>query len=57
MNRQLQRENWAASGAMAMKAGAILSVLSLIAVVATHAPGGAEEMQAVAANPPANAAG
>ena len=50
MNEQSKRKDWAESGAMALKAGAILSVLSFIAVVATHAPGSVEEMPAPAAS-------
>ncbi|MEP6656809.1 MAG: hypothetical protein ABJC33_06210 [Betaproteobacteria bacterium] len=50
MNRQSKRKDWAESGAMAVKAGAILSVLSFIAVVATHAPGNVEELPAAAAS-------
>lgn len=37
-NRNIDKEEWARRGQVALKLGATLSVLSLVAIMATHAP-------------------
>lgn len=48
MTKPVKNDDWANRGALAVKAGAMLSVLSVIAVIAAHAPTGAEDRGATA---------
>lgn len=56
MTKPVNSENWKTRVAVALKAGTMLSVLSVIAVVALHGPGATQEGEATMAAPIAMAA-